>query len=451
MKKVLVLVLSLFIGFNYVAVSGDAEMEYFLENTEVITEDVLFEINDAVEGSEYLFSFTAPNTGYFVFETYGEVDTSVELNNNTQDIDNGNSENEAKGFEAIGSSTYTFTVTAEDITGDDVIYVQVRQQTISVYAVEDYLPNPTDTTANIDTVEDMFGDNGTYEDMYKVEIYKNFGSDFYYKTNDDGLNGLNSEILIFSSHGDDGKFSYYNGSGYTYIDSDNMPDMSNVKIVIWAACHSAEGTSSLDSIAQESIDQGADVAIGWTGSLGTYTSSLFIGYLLEELADNTNSSIQTLVDLAYVSTNAQLIAEQYMELDSIAQYDVFGGDSTVITLSASDINSKGTSNFIPAFSVDNPSTPTINTISVTETLVKFKYTNNTDRIVRVCAEKFDSTPDQCNNVLEPGEYVYITYSGLVPDRWYKFYVRFEDYYRPGLYSTTILRNVKTLGGDIIIW
>ena len=457
MKKTLLLFLTILIGFSFTGVSGEANLKYYVENTQTITKDNLYEVNDAVENNDYIFSFTAPDSSFYVFETYGEVDTSIELNSNSQDDDNGYSTNEVIGFDATYNTTYVFTVTAEDITGDDIIYVQVRTQTVSVYAVDDNLAqNPIDTTPNIDTVEDLFDSNGTYPDMYEVNSVTNFGSSFTSDTNDKGLVGLNSEIVVYSSHGEDGKFSYFTGSGYTYVNSDQLPDMSNVKLVIWASCHSADDSLTQNSVAQQSIYNGADVAIGWEGSVSSYSTQLFIGYLLEGIVVNTSAtnplSISDLVDQAYDDTIDQLIEEEEWGLDNFHDYVVFGNTNAVLYTTATAINDKSsTDDYIPEFEVSPPGSPTISTLDVAERYVEFRYTNNTDQVVNVYAEKNDSTPDVYIGTLDPGEYIDYTFTYLIPDRLYTFYVRFGDVHRQGVYSSSSSRTIRTLGGDIIIW
>ena len=47
--------------------------------------------------------------------------------------------------------------------------------------------------------------------------------------------------------------------------------MSNTKVAVWASCYSGvdpDGTGSRKSIAQKSIDIGAQSAIGWNDTIG---------------------------------------------------------------------------------------------------------------------------------------------------------------------------------------
>ena len=110
------------------------------------------------------------------------------------------------------------------------------------------------------------------------------------------------------------------------------------------------------------------------------------------------------------------------------------------------VHSSGVESSYTYKSITTDGRPTITTINVSNTFVKYKYTNNSSQTVKVYAEIGDSTPDIIKCTLAPGQSCYVTFSGLTPDTLYTFYVRFRTL--SGQYSQSTGRTVRTTGGDI---
>lgn len=96
-----------------------------------------------------------------------------------------------------------------------------------------------------------------------------------------GERDFNSEIFIYSGHGNPGILGYEGSS--PFFTSLDLPDMSQCELAIFAACHSATATAALKSIVQQSIDNGAKSVIGWKASIYDSDSNIFLYKFLHAL------------------------------------------------------------------------------------------------------------------------------------------------------------------------
>ncbi len=89
--------------------------------------------------------------------------------------------------------------------------------------------------------------------------------------------GFSAEIFLFSGHGAPGSVRFTN----TYVEemltsntmtSNSLYQMQNTKVAVWTSCHSATDPSNGVSIAQASINCGADAAVGWTAEIGNISA-----------------------------------------------------------------------------------------------------------------------------------------------------------------------------------
>lgn len=448
MKKIFLafLILSMFAMIGITDVFAESKLHYHY-GTNVVTLNDLYEINDAVEGSSYSFTFTPTISGYYVLETYGSVDTQITLSGTLYPNDNkGYGLNEIIGFSGTSNSSITFQIHAYDVITSDTITVQVRRQTISVYAVN--IPANVNTTGNISTVNQLFASYGQYPNRYAVESLTNFGSyDINVNTNLKGLTSMNSEYIIFSSHGDTGVIKYPSGLNFLPFSANNLPDMSNVNLAIWASCKSADG--SMNSVAQKSIDKGAMSSIGWVGTISVETSNLFIKHLLNLLIGNQNQSISSLANSALILTENDPNYEPGLGDTTLTSMVLFGNTSAVLSLSDyTDVNSKSSvAPFVPVYNyIDPVVAPTINVINVSTSSITLQYVNTSSVPVKVYAERGDSTPDvYLGVILQPGQSYTHSYNKLAKDTIYYFYVQYVDSIRTERSSTITSRMVRTWG------
>ena len=96
-----------------------------------------------------------------------------------------------------------------------------------------------------------------------------------------GERDFNSEIFIYSGHGNPAILGYEGSS--PFFTSLDLPDMSQCELAIFAACHSATATAALKSIVQQSIDNGAKSVIGWKASIYDSDSNIFLYKFLHAL------------------------------------------------------------------------------------------------------------------------------------------------------------------------
>lgn len=96
-----------------------------------------------------------------------------------------------------------------------------------------------------------------------------------------GERDFNSEIFIYSGHGNPGILGYEGSS--PFFTSLDLPDMSQCELAIFAACHSATATAALKSIVQQSIDNGAKSVIGWKTEIDDEDSNTFLYKFLHAL------------------------------------------------------------------------------------------------------------------------------------------------------------------------
>lgn len=103
-----------------------------------------------------------------------------------------------------------------------------------------------------------------------------------------GYRDFDSEIFVYSGHGNPG-FLYYEQKGSLSTDpyfwADYLPDMSHCELVVWAACRSAQESTGLGmSMVSQSIAMGAKTAIGWSDSIGDFSTNTYLDNLFTALA-----------------------------------------------------------------------------------------------------------------------------------------------------------------------
>jgi len=239
--------------------------------TRTITKDTVYS-GTLTAGSTDTYYFTPSYSGMFTVETFGSTDTYGTVSGNTGTIfpsatndDGGSGTNFSIGFSQEAGSTTTITVRHFNSTSGAGAYtIQVRDQRAQIYTF-DYGSGDINTHADADSPRSWLNAMG-----YSVGVHKNKPASHVDETIASTFKRFNSEVVFFSGHGSAGHLTFINSSGgydrlYDY--SSYFSSMENTKVAVWSACKSAldpDGTGTRRSIAQKSIDMGAQSAIGWT-------------------------------------------------------------------------------------------------------------------------------------------------------------------------------------------
>lgn len=156
-------------------------------------------------------------------------------------------------------------------------------------------------------------------------------------------------MIFFAGHGGSGGGSliFMNNSGgydWFYDYSTEFSSMSNTKVAVWAACYSGldpDGpTGYRKSIAQKSIDQGAQSAIGWDQAIGNTAARKWTNKFFTELADS-----KTVSQAASAAGSVFLWPWD----GSFSGWQVFGDGTTMVAYPAVNPKSGNSSSTQPEF------------------------------------------------------------------------------------------------------
>lgn len=121
------------------------------------------------------------------------------------------------------------------------------------------------------------------------------------------ISDFNSDVFFYTGHGNPGEVTYRHASLYEEsLLSPDLPTMSNCKLAFWGACNSATAYehwlwSDYPSMVQQSISNGADVAIGWTEIINSTALEWFSEKLFYHIKNG--ASISNAVQLAILEIN----------------------------------------------------------------------------------------------------------------------------------------------------
>lgn len=241
-------------------------------------------------GETHTYYFTPSYTGLFTVETFGTTDTYGTMSGNSvttfpataSNDDGGEGTNFAIGFRQEAGNSTTITVRHfNSSSGTGSYTIQVRDQRAQIYTF-DYGSGDIDTTGDSETPYTWLNAVD-----YAVGIHENKPASHLNATIASTFKRINSEVIFFAGHGNAGSLVFMNSSGnkeWLYDTSSYFSSMSNTKVAVWASCYSGvdpDGTGSRKSIAQKSIDIGAQSAIGWNDTIGNgaakkWTDQFFI-------------------------------------------------------------------------------------------------------------------------------------------------------------------------------
>lgn len=291
----IVLISSMSTGQLPVYASGDNTREIVPVPIEpgggtVMTKDVIYS-GTLSAGSTHYFFFTPSYSGLFTVETFGTTDTYGTVSGNVgtslTDDDSGELTNFAIGFYQTEGNTTIITVRHCFSAGTGSYTIQVRDQRAQIYTFN-YGSGNIDTTPDSVTPSEKLLSMG-----YAVGVHENKPKSHVDQTIATTFKRFNSEVIFFAGHGGSGGGSlvFMNSSGgydWFYDNSAEFSSMSNTKVAVWAACYSGldpDGTGTRKSIAQKSIDQGAQSAIGWDQAIGNTAARKWTNKFFTELAN----------------------------------------------------------------------------------------------------------------------------------------------------------------------
>jgi hypothetical protein len=345
MKKITVLTLSILSLFIILSssfsqkVSAATTLETCYDSVCVISQDTLYKSSISTPGEQDMFRFTLSTSGYYVIETYGELDTYMKryVTYYLYTNDNGGEKlNANMGFSGTAGTQYYVYIKAASSTDTGYYYIQVRKQTATIMTF-DYGP---DDPNGIDTRPDAVTPIAELSEMgYTTTDYQNQAETILNSADSTGLNRFNKEVVMFSGHGNAGFVSVVNAIfEKTYLYSNELPYMGNTKLVVWATCYSSLNSSTQNSMALQSITNGAVSSIGWPDVTWEGSSRTFTNYLFMQL------NYQKTVSVAASYAASKLI----FWFDPVKDYEIFGDANR--TLYSSVNNKQNTVSYVPTYS-----------------------------------------------------------------------------------------------------
>lgn len=143
-----------------------------------------------------------------------------------------------------------------------------------------------------------------------------------------GFDHFNSEIFLYAGHGIPG-YAMYNGTNKnTYLSAQQLPDMSNCELAIWANCKSAKAPLFGDSMAEKSYNNGAKTSIGWSIDIKQIHMRPYVINFIDNLLQGmtieaaSNAALSTLVNTP--NLEADIVA------DFVKEIEYYGSKNNVI-------------------------------------------------------------------------------------------------------------------------
>jgi len=343
MKRIivlLILILSLLFLISsslFLKVGATTTLETCYSSICILSQDTLYESSISIPGEEDTFKFTLSTSGYYVIETYGDLDLIMKryLAYNYYTNDNGGEKlNSIMGFSGTAGTQYTVYIKAVSSAVTGHYYVQVRRQMASIMTF-DYGPGDIDTTPDAVTpIAELIPG-------YIAEDYQNVPENALNSDDYTGLNRFNKEVVMFSGHGNAGFVSIANSSyAKTYLYSTELPYMGNTKLGVWAACYSSKDSSTRNSMALQSVTNGAVSSIGWPDVTWVGSSRTFTNYLFKQLDDGKTVAV----------ASSYAASKLLFWFDPIKDYEIFGDINK--TISSTVNNKQDLLSYIPTFSTN---------------------------------------------------------------------------------------------------
>lgn len=266
----------------------------------------------SLSGSETKsYQITIPDNKFYAVETLPFVnyiaDTYLSVSNLTPGTFNNNDDSGIGNcslltFSNQGGRTITITVGIRENSPSGNFYLQVRKQQ-AVYYGFDYstlVARNDDIYSNLNTLADLTIPYNSFANLYDSYKFENKLSSHFIQNDDRNFNRYNSEIMFFAGHGmkdvATGQYGhkmafaktndeYNNEPKFSTVNINNIGDMSNVKLAVWASCYSANTNNEYStSFVDKSVAVGAETALGYVNSVDSTSAKRFTDHLFERMS-----------------------------------------------------------------------------------------------------------------------------------------------------------------------
>ncbi|MBO8414337.1 MAG: hypothetical protein IAC78_02535 [Firmicutes bacterium] len=178
------------------------------------------------------------------------------------------------------------------------------KKTAFLYGLCDYGQSNSDRIASKYAAKNIFENYGIY-----ATVFENRAKEYVLEKMFDTESLLNSDYVIYGSHGSPGSVMTYDGliqdSSISFRD---LPNMDNVELACWFACDSAtsffDGIST-SSMVEQSVINGAKCSIGFDNSVLTDYNNKFSKNIAKAVVENPLASPMEIAHIAYKQTNSE--------------------------------------------------------------------------------------------------------------------------------------------------
>ncbi|MBR1625246.1 MAG: RICIN domain-containing protein, partial [Clostridia bacterium] len=285
----------------------------------------------AAAGEIKTYQITIPDNRNYVVETIQKqttYDTELYVSNLTYgtlyDDDSGAGSYSQICFNGQAGRDIAVSVKFKNLSEGEtaMCYLQIRKQQAVFYGF-DYGSGDINTTSDLTTPYDQMSNYFRCLKFTDKNVSHFLGNDTRNYARG------NSEILFFAGHGKGNNATgttgvkFYDNTWLNYVD---IPNLSNVRVAVWAACYSANKNNIYNSsMIEKSVAQGAKSSIGFTVSVNDVSARRFTNNLFKKLATGATvaeSASYAANNLIWPFDNAKnyLIAGNSLETVTTALY-----------------------------------------------------------------------------------------------------------------------------------
>lgn len=270
--------------------------DWYLQKTDSLDINV---INDAkISGTTLVhYNLRVPVSGDYIIETSMKekaIDTRLFLYKDDGSLVDSNDDYGYGIFSRIeckllSSQDYWLTMDGFSSSDEGDVYLTVKAKN-TVYINTFYEEDNIDTRKDSVYPRQCLSNNGYY-----VKSMVNAARTDVLTKDGNGLDRLNNPYYMLSSHGSSSGTAVLSPGQYLY--GNDLPDMSNVKLAVWAICYGGKA----GNIAQYCVERkNAQYSLGFPGLTNVGTSRTFTDKLWEEISLGT--SVSEAVDKAVEHT-----------------------------------------------------------------------------------------------------------------------------------------------------
>ena len=270
-----------------------------------------------------VFSYMPLYSGFYTLETFGSVDTIIEINNNYTgticDDNSGVGNNGRIDFIAQIYVPISIRIKLKNNALGSTT-MQIRKQKLSSFGF---------SGGGINTIPDLNAPYNSFSGIFDCSKYENANASYALSNDERSLSRINSEIMFFSGHGCSNNVSssicFDNNSA---ISTNDTLCLNQTKFSLLAGCETGVRISNtIPSIAEYFVDSGSKSSIGFNDIIGVTSSKVFTDFFFARLV--TGGSIYE---------SAQYAAWHILwPWDSIKNYSIFGdGNIRIVEESVSN-------------------------------------------------------------------------------------------------------------------